>query len=98
MAADTALKKKVKQALVAGFPYARVNVFDGYLTNIHAIVISETFAGVAEPSRQDRVWGALEEALAPGEIVKVSLVLAFAPTEPEASRALDDRVGFQAKD
>lgn len=93
MAADKSLKQKIQQALEGRFENARVGVFDGYLTNIHAIVVSNEFDGLAEPARQDIVWAVLEQALTPGEVVKVSLALTFTPDEAEADRAFADHVG-----
>ncbi|MBK9365827.1 MAG: hypothetical protein IPN01_05835 [Deltaproteobacteria bacterium] len=43
-----------------------------------------------EYQRQDLVWEALRKHLTDGEIVKVSLTLAFSPQEPEARHALED--------
>ncbi len=91
--ADATLKKKIDDALRAHFLGATIGVFDGYLTYVHAIVVSDAFRNLAEPDRQELLWQVLEQALTPGEVVRVSLALAFTPEESEAKRAFADHAG-----
>lgn len=88
MPADEALKTKIDTALRGRFPKGRVGVFDGYLVNVHVIVIDDAFNGQSDVQRQDLLWEVIEESLTPGEAVKVSLALGFTKDEPEAQAAL----------
>ncbi|MCK6507762.1 hypothetical protein L6R53_31075 [Myxococcota bacterium] len=88
MPADATLKAKIENALRDRFPKGRVGVFDGYLVNVHVIVVDEAFRGHSDTQRQDLLWEVLEGSLTPGEVVKVSLALGFTEDEPESQAAL----------
>jgi acid stress-induced BolA-like protein IbaG/YrbA len=91
MPANPELVQRVKKALIEEFgPLARIELTDGYHDHIYALVIADHFAGLMEYQRQDLVWEALRKHLTDGEIVKVSLTLAFSPQEPEARHALEE--------
>ena len=83
--ADPNLKARIESVLHRAFsgPLDRVHVFDGYAENVHAWVASPTFEGTPDYIRQDRVWDALRADLPASDLVLVSLILCFAPDEPE---------------
>ena len=84
MSASQELKARIQSILTDGFgTLATVHVLDGHLDNVHVWVVSPEFDGVPEYIRQDRVWGVLDTALPASDKVKVSLILCFAPDEPE---------------
>ena len=87
MPADPALKAKIEDALRQRFPDGQVGVFDGYLVNVHVIVVDEAFRGRTDAQRQELLWEVLEDSLTPGEAVKVSLALGFTSDEPEVEAA-----------
>lgn len=88
--ADPNLKARVERVLKGVFsgPLDHVHVFDGYAENVHAWVVSSTFDGTPDYIRQDRVWDALRAKLPTSDLVLVSLILCFAPDEPEYQWAL----------
>lgn len=90
--ADPKLKARIKGALDRAFsgPLDRIHVFDGYAENAHAWVVSPTFEGTPDYIRQDRVWDALRATLPASDLVLVSLILCFAPEEPEYQWALNE--------
>jgi hypothetical protein len=90
--ADPDFKTRVEVALRDKFsgPLDEVHVFDGYARNVHTWVASPTFKDMPDTLRQDAVWDALRDALAPEDLVLVSLVLTFDVEDPEYTWALRD--------
>lgn len=84
MVPSRALKEKVEAVLRRAFgEAATIHVLDGHLDNIHVWIASLDFQGVPEYIRQDKVWDVIDAELADHEKVKLSLVMAFSPDEPE---------------
>jgi hypothetical protein len=88
--ADPDFKNRVETALRTHFSghSDEVHVFDGYARNVHTWVASPSFKDVPDHIRQDAVWEVLRDALAPEDLVLVSLVLTFDVEEPEYQWAL----------
>ena len=92
MAADPTLKAKIERLLGEHFSAPdRVLALDGYNSNIHVMVIAHRFDAMPEFMRLDTVWEILDSALPDHEKVKIALVLAFSPEEPEYLMALKAR-------
>lgn len=91
--AALSLKGRVKATLGRTYaaPQDDIRVFDGYADNIHAWVVSPTFANKPDYIRQDEVWEALRAELSHADLVLISLILCFTPEEPEYQWALQDR-------
>lgn len=91
--ATPALKSRIERILLAEFsgPLDEVNVYDGYMNNVHVWVASPRFRGTPDYARQDQVWDVLKAALSDDELVLVSLLMAFDIDEPEYRWALREQ-------
>jgi acid stress-induced BolA-like protein IbaG/YrbA len=70
-----AIKQSLRQALRAEFPQDTVDVSDGYLGNIHVVVVSRSFDQMSEKEKQQRLWDLIERTdLSEAEKELISLV------------------------
>ncbi|HRQ72191.1 MAG TPA: hypothetical protein PLU35_04095 [Phycisphaerales bacterium] len=76
------LKNKIVTALREEFPKDTVDVTDGYMGNIHVLVVSRLFDGKSEYERQGILRDCLDRAgLTNAQTSKISLMLALSPGE-----------------
>lgn len=74
--ASDELIDKIRTALVARFPGAKLNVGPGFHDNVHVLITSEQFRGMSQKQRQDRVWTAIDESdLTASDKVHISMIL-----------------------
>lgn len=80
--ADAVVKKRILQVLKAEFRDDTVDVSDGYMDNIHLVVVSRKFDGMRDKARQEYVWSIIDKSsLTMAEKGKVSLILAYSPAD-----------------
>jgi acid stress-induced BolA-like protein IbaG/YrbA len=74
----------VAEALRIYFGDARLKLETGPNGRVYGAVVSGSFGGQDDETRQDQVWTALRRKMGEGELNEVTLVLAFTPEEAEA--------------
>ena len=77
------IKKTIYDAFRRAFPDdALVDISDGYQENIHVMVVSRSFDGMAEREKQDWLWSILDSTeLTDEEKGLVSLLYPVSPAE-----------------
>jgi len=74
------VKRTLEESLRRQFPNDTVDISDGYEQNIHVLVVSRQFDGMAEEDKQDLVRGILDRTpLTDDEKSLISLVLPLSP-------------------
>jgi acid stress-induced BolA-like protein IbaG/YrbA len=69
------IKKTLRNALRAAFPEDTVDISDGYLDNIHVVVVSRSFDAMSEKQKQQRLWKLIDATdLSDDEKSLISLV------------------------
>jgi acid stress-induced BolA-like protein IbaG/YrbA len=69
------IKQALVQVLRAEFPNDTVDVSDGYLGNIHVVVVSRRFDQMSEKEKQQLLWDLIERSeLSDAEKERISLV------------------------
>jgi acid stress-induced BolA-like protein IbaG/YrbA len=76
------IKRMLEQALRKEFPCDTVDVSDGYMDNIHVVVVSRKFDGMDHTVKWDYVWSLINKSdLSENEKTRVSLVMPLSPGE-----------------
>jgi RNase P protein component len=69
------IKQALRETLRTEFPQDTVDVSDGYLGNIHVVVVSRSFDQMTEKEKQQRLWELIERTdLSAAERELISLV------------------------
>ena len=81
------IKDKVRHALEGlRLDAPRVDVYES-TTSVFATVVSESFTGMDEAERQQRVWDALRACLSADENSAVEFVFTISPSEEHEQEA-----------
>lgn len=76
------LKQRLEAALRKEFQTDTVDISDGYMGNVHVLVVSRKFAGKSDYERQEILHDLINEAgLTKSQLGKISLLLAMSPDE-----------------
>lgn len=76
------IKASLEQAFRHRFPHDTVDVSDGYMENIHVLVVSRDFDGMAEQEKQDMMWRIIDQSpLCEADKTLISLVLPLSPSQ-----------------
>ncbi len=77
----TLLRRHLTEALGLDSPTFRIHRIAGRLGGS---IISQTFRGIGDGSRQERIWDALESRFGPEAVRDVGMLLAYTPEEWDA--------------
>lgn len=76
------IKDDLKKALKQVFKDDLVDISDGYQDNIHVLVVSRQFDGMAEQAKQDMLRAPIDDSgLSEDEKRLISLVLPLSPAD-----------------
>ncbi len=76
------IKVILEAAFRREFPQDTVDVSDGYMDNIHIVIVSRRFDALGDQEQQDLLWGILDKApLNDDEKKLVSLLLPVSPAQ-----------------
>ena len=76
------VKKLIEEAFRKEFPRDTVDISDGYMDNIHVLVVSRRFDTMDETTKQDMLWTLINgSGLTESERSLISLVLPLSPAE-----------------
>ena len=76
------VKQILAQAFRRVFPQDTVDISDGYMDNIHVMVVSRQFDSMNEAQKQDCLWSIIDSTdLSEDEKTLVSLVYPLSPAE-----------------
>lgn len=70
----------LRSAFREQFPHDTVDVSDGYMDNIHIVVVSRRFDGLGEQQKQDFMWEIIDStSLKDEQKTLISLLLPLSP-------------------
>jgi len=76
------IKQALENALRAEFPKDTVDISDGFQENIHVLIVSRRFDGMAEQDKQDLLWNVIDRTdLNEDEKRLISLTLPYSPAQ-----------------
>lgn len=76
------IKKRITEAFRKTFPTDTVDVSDGYLDNIHVMVVSRRFDRMSERQKRNLMWKIIDESgLSEDEKGLISLIYPISPAE-----------------
>lgn len=76
------IKELLRSAFRKEFPEDTVDISDGYLDNIHVVVVSRQFDPLSEQDKHDRMWHIIDGTdLSEEEKKLISLVYPISPAE-----------------
>jgi acid stress-induced BolA-like protein IbaG/YrbA len=82
MPASQKLKETIEDIIKLEYPGETVDVSDGYANNIHIVVVSRKFDGMAEKEKQDMLWSFIDKSkLSDEEKLSISLILPYSPKD-----------------
>lgn len=78
--AEQVFKEKVRKVFKQEFSEDTVDVSDGYLDNVHVVIVSRKLDGLREREKHEFLWKIAQQGL--GEnATRISLLIGYSPAE-----------------